>query len=273
MKGFSFFFLLLFSVAAFAQNSVNNYKYVLVPEKFSFQKEVHQYGLNTTTQMVLNGLGFDAMIDDKELPTDIAGNKCSALIADVEQRKAVFVTNLTLTLKDCRGNVLFKSKEGKSREKDYGAAYNEALRDALSSLSTLNYAYNGTVQQSATPAAAPVTTTPAATAPATAAPVATAPAATTPVATAPAAAAPVAAATAETKSNGLTLYAQPTPTGYQLIDTTPKKVLSLYKTTVAEYFIADNGSDKGILFKRNGDWQFEYYKDGKLVSEKMQIKF
>ncbi|SHM41360.1 hypothetical protein SAMN05444266_1086 [Chitinophaga jiangningensis] len=271
MKGFSFFFLLLFSVAAFAQNSVNNYKYVLVPEKFSFQKEAHQYGLNTTTQMVLNGMGFEALIDDKELPTDLAGNKCNALIADVEQRKAVFVTNLTLTLKDCRGNVLFKSKEGKSREKDYGAAYNEALRDALSSLTTLNYAYNGTVQPSAAPAAAPVATAPAATT--SAATVTTASSTTTPVATEPAATVPVAAATAETKSNGLTLYAQPTETGYQLIDTTPKKVLSLYKTTVAEYFIADNGTDKGILFKRNGDWQFEYYKNGKLVSEKMQIKF
>ncbi|WP_291910131.1 hypothetical protein [Chitinophaga sp. CB10] len=261
MKGFSFFFLLLFSVAAFAQNSVNNYKYVLVPEKFSFQKEAHQYGLNTTTQMVLNGMGFEALIDDKELPTDIAGNKCSALIADVEQRKAVFVTNLTLTLKDCRGNVLFKSKEGKSREKDYGAAYNEALRDALSSLQSLNYAYNGTVQ----PAAANTASAPVAAAPQT---VASAPAQ-----PAPAPAAPVAAATAETKNNGATLYAQPTETGYQLVDTTPKKVLSLFKTTLAEYFIADNGTDKGVLFKRGGEWYFEYYKDGKLVSEKMQIKF
>ena len=70
-----------------------------------------------------------------------------------------------------------------------------------------------------------------------------------------------------------TLYAQATPNGYQLIDTTPKKVLTLLKTSMQDYFIAEDGTSNGIVFKKNGEWYFECYKDGKLVSQKLQIKF
>ncbi|MNR43454.1 hypothetical protein D3C85_1620750 [compost metagenome] len=70
-----------------------------------------------------------------------------------------------------------------------------------------------------------------------------------------------------------TLYAQPTVTGYQLIDTTPKKVLTLYLSSVNDYFIAENETSNGIVLKKNGDWFFEYYKNGNLVSEKLLIKF
>ncbi|NIG55944.1 hypothetical protein [Chitinophaga sp. Cy-1792] len=261
MKGFTLLFLLFVPFAAFAQNTVNNYKYVIVPEKFSFQKDENQYGLNSTTQMVLGGKGFSAVLDNKEMPTELAGNRCSALTADVIQRKALFVTNLTFILKDCQGNILFKSKEGKSREKDYAASYNEALRDALSSIDTLHYEYNGTTYTAPQPSVA-VQSRPAA-------PV---------VAPAPAQAAAMqpAPATAEMtnkETNGKTLYAQATANGYQLVDTSPKIVLTLYKSTAAEYFIADSGTDKGIVLKHNGDWYFEYYKDGKLITEKLNVKF
>ena len=70
-----------------------------------------------------------------------------------------------------------------------------------------------------------------------------------------------------------TLYAQPTPNGYQLVDTTPKKILTLLKTSVQDYFIADAGGNSGIVFKRNGEWFFERYEDNKLVSQKLDIKF
>ncbi|RFS19957.1 hypothetical protein DVR12_19700 [Chitinophaga silvatica] len=250
MKRLTLIFLLLFHFAGFAQQSINNYKYVIVPEKFSFLKEPNQYGLNNLVQMVMNGKGFTAYVENKDLPKELATNKCNALMADVISRKAFLATNLTVVLKDCQGNVLFTSKEGKSREKDYALAYNEALTNALGSLDTLNYAYNGTTvaPQQATqqvvvqPAPAPQVTEKPVT-------------------------------IINSKEAGQTLYAQATENGFQLIDTTPKKVMTLLKTSLPDYFIADNGIDKGVVFRHNGQWYYEYYKDGKLVSEKLSVKF
>lgn len=256
MKACALFMLLLFAVAGYSQNTINNYKYVLVPEKYEFLKEDNQYGLNITTKLLLQQKGFTALMDDETMPAELVANKCNALRAEVVQKKGLFVTNLTLLLKDCQGNVVFKSKEGKSREKEFMAAYNLALRDAFTSLNDVEYKYDGTVfkqSQQATVAAtapAPSTTPPA---PATAS-------------------APAPATAAVTESAG-TLYAQATSNGYQLIDTTPKKVLTLLKTSMQDYFIAEDGVSNGIVFKKNGEWFFECYKDGKLVSQQLQIKF
>lgn len=257
MKRYTAILLILISFSGYAQQqTINNYKYVLLPEKFSFLRETNQYGLNTLAKSLLEEKGFSAYFDNQDIPKDLAGNRCNALNAEVVQKKGLFVTNLTLILKDCQGNVVFKSKEGKSREKEFDVSYTLALRDAFTSLNDVPYAYNGTTNaapQQTVAAAAPVT------APASASASAPAPAPTP--------------ATAETKDAAGTLYAQATPNGYQLIDTTPKKVLSLLKTSVADYFIADNGSAHGIVLKKNGEWYFEYYKNDKLIAEKLLIKF
>ncbi|SIN70464.1 hypothetical protein [Chitinophaga niabensis] len=246
------YMLLLFLLVPFSgyaqQQTINNYKYVLIPEKFSFLRESNQYELNTLTKSLLEEKGFAAYFDNSDIPKELAGNRCNALNAEVVQKKGLFVTNLTLLLKDCQGNIVFKSKEGKSREKEFDVSYTLALRDAFTSLNDVPYAYNGTTN------AAPQQVTPA-------------------PAVAPATTPAPAPAPAETKDAAGTLYAQQTPTGYQLIDTTPRKVLTLFKTSVADYFIADNGTSHGIVLKKNGEWYFEYYKDDKLIAEKLLIKF
>ncbi|OQP38648.1 hypothetical protein A4H97_18170 [Niastella yeongjuensis] len=248
MKAPVFLMLALFTVTAHAQNNLNNYKYVIVPEKFSFSKSENQYGLNSLVRDLLEEKGFTAFMSNGQIPQDVAANKCSALMADVAEKKGLFVTNLTLLLKDCQGNVIFKSKEGKSREKEFPVAYDGALRDAYTTLKAAPYQYDGTIF-----AQAPAQT-------ATAIPVAVAPAAA------------VATSAAITDATG-TLYAQVTPNGFQLIDTTPKKVMSLLKTSQPDYYIAQNGAVAGVVFKKNEEWLYEYYKDDKLVSQKLQIKF
>jgi hypothetical protein len=260
MKAYILFFFLLFTAAASAQTNINNYKYVIVPEKFDFLKENNQYGLNTAAKLLLEEKGFTALLSNEELPAEVAANKCNALTTEVTQKKGLFVTNLTLLLKDCQGNVIFKSKEGKSREKEYITAYQLALRDAFTSLNDVPYKYDGTTFTQAQPAQ---------TSPAAAIPRSTPPAAPTNApASAPASpAVPVAAEAAGT------LYAQSTPNGYQLIDTTPKKILTLLKTSLQDYFIAEGEGASGIVFKRNGEWFFEHYKDNKLVSQQLRIKF
>ncbi|MEZ2440241.1 hypothetical protein AB6805_00865 [Chitinophaga sp. RCC_12] len=251
MRRYALIILLLASFSGYAQSTINNYKYVVIPERFNFSREDNQYGLNTVAKSLLEEKGFTVYFDNSEIPRELAGNRCNALNADVVQKKGLFVTNLTLLLKDCKGNVIFKSKEGKSREKEFAASYNLALRDAFTSLNDVPYAYDGTTAEAPQQAVAPT--------------VAPAPV--------PAPANTPAPAVAETKEAAGTLYAQPTANGFQLIDTSPKKVLTLLKTSVQDYFIADNDASHGIVLKKNGDWYFEYYKDNKLISEKLLIKF
>jgi len=255
MKKYTLLLLLLISVSGYAQNTINNYKYVLVPEKFSFLKQANQYRLNALAKALLEEKGFTVYYDNSELPQEIANNKCSALNVEVLEKKGMFSTNLTLLLKDCQSNVVFKSKEGKSREKEFSTSYNMALRDAFTSLEETPYSYVASAQVQAQPVAVSV-------------PVVATPIAATPVS--PPAAKVV--AVESTNASG-TLYAQATANGYQLIDTTPKKVLTLFKTSVQDYFIADNGNNNGIVLKKNGDWFFEYYKNDSLISEKLSIKF
>lgn len=244
----------LLSIIGYSQNTINNYKYVLLGEKFGFSKYIDQYGLTTTTKQQLEKKGFVVFVGNQGLPPALAANPCNALKADVVERNGLFVTRLTLLLQDCQGNTIFKSKEGKSSEKEYPVAYNEALKDAFVSLDAVPYKYDSTQLTHSQPQLPQPQQQQATAPPATASP---APPTTTPIA------------------DDLTgiLYAQPTPNGYQLVDTTPKKIITLLKTSVQDYFIADAGGKNGIVFKRNGEWFFERYEDGKLVSQKLNIKF
>jgi len=247
MKIGAFFVFTLFTVAGHPQNTINSYKYVLVPQKFDFLKTNNEYGLNGTTRSLLEQKGFTVLWSDADLPATVAANKCAALKVEVTERKAMLTTNLTVVLKDCLGNIIFKSGEGRSREKEYNVAYDQALREAFSSLNNVPYKYDSTLAaqtQQPTPSSS----------------------------TSPQA--PISSPLAVTGISG-TLYAQAIPNGYQLIDTTPKKVLTLLKTSVQDCFLAEigAGTSNGIVFKKNGEWFCEYYKEGILVSQKLEIKF
>ncbi|WP_448699553.1 hypothetical protein ACFGVR_21195 [Mucilaginibacter sp. AW1-3] len=253
MKKYILVFSLFLSFSGYSQNTINNYKYALVPVRFSFLSEDDQYSLNSVTKAVLQNKGFIVFSDNAELPAELVHNKCLALNADLLEKSSMFSTGLTLVLKDCHGNVVFKSKQGSSREKEYRAAYTMALKDAVTSLDQVPYAYNGSTNEA--PAVPPVTTAPKVT--------------TGQIAVVT----PVVATGAAANPNTATLYAQAIPNGYQLIDTTPKKVLTLLKTSTENYFIASSDTANGIVLKINDDWFFEYYKDGKLITEKLLVKF
>lgn len=245
MKRYLLLLLLITTLSGYAQNTINNYKYVLVPEQYSFFKEVNQYGLNSLTKKLLEEKGFTVYFDNRDLPTEIANNKCKVITADLIEKKGMFTTTLTLILKDCQGNVVFKGKEGKSREKEFSTAYNDALKNTFASLNELPYTFTGEagkIESVKAPEAAVVPTN------------------------------QQVVMVESTEPSG-TLYAQVTANGFQLIDTTPKKVLALFKTSIKDCFIADNGQYKGIVLKKDGKWFFEYYNNDKLVSEELLIKF
>jgi hypothetical protein len=69
------------------------------------------------------------------------------------------------------------------------------------------------------------------------------------------------------------LFAQPVANGYQLVDTTPKVVLKMYRTSQTDSYTAVSDTKNGVVFKKGEEWIFEYYQNDQLVSEKLNIKF
>lgn len=135
-------FLLVTPTQIFSQESVNDYKYIVVPNQYEFLKEKDKYQLNSLTEFLFNKYGYVAFLEDEDVPEDLALNKCLALYVDVkDERGGVFKTKLTMSLKDCRGALVYTSKVGESRDKSFDKAYKEAIRDAFESYQQLNYVY------------------------------------------------------------------------------------------------------------------------------------
>ncbi|HEY4197095.1 MAG TPA: hypothetical protein VGM63_16245, partial [Mucilaginibacter sp.] len=108
MKRFVLILLVFCSFSGYSQTNLNNYKYVIVPERFSFLKHNDEYSLNSLTKGLLEYKGFTVYFDNNEVPTEVANNRCRALVADVLEKSSMFTTSLTLVLKDCKGNIIFK---------------------------------------------------------------------------------------------------------------------------------------------------------------------
>ena len=138
-------------------------------------------------------------------------------------------------------------------------AYTEAINEAFNSLYAMHYKY--------TPGATPVVST-STNLVSTPKPVAV------PVPVVSNASAPVSTVVAtNVAANTTVYYAQPTANGYQLVDTTPKVVMKLYKTSKSDYFTAVRDGVQGALLLKDNEWFFEYYQNDQLMSEKIAIKF
>lgn len=121
--------------------SLNQYKYVIIPETYEFTGDVDQYRLNSLTKFLFEKEGFTTFMKTEAKPDDLQQNPCMGLNTRVENNSGLFVTKLVLILEDCYGSEVFRSEEGRSREKEYETAYQEALRAAFENLKELNYEY------------------------------------------------------------------------------------------------------------------------------------
>jgi hypothetical protein len=245
-----FLALLVFTSYYSYSQSVNDYQAIIIPLQYTFLKSENQYRLNTTTKFNFIKAGFESFYKNEELTANYS-DRCSLLYADVEKEGGFLITKLYVVLKDCNDKVIFKSSVGKSKEKDFRFAYMEALNEAFQSVYDLHYKYSGVrvtselkgTQQKVAPL------------------VATSQMQNT-----------VETANLDLKDPNL-LYAQATSTGFQLIDSTPKVVMKLMKTSQLNSFIAIRDTDQGSLIFKDNQWYFEYYKNDELISEKMAVKF
>ena len=136
----SFFFLFFCSILI-AQNSINSYKYILVPKQFEFQKSVDQHQLNSLTKFLFEKAGYTVLFTDDQYPEDLAMNSCLALKVKLNNNPSFLKTKMNINLYDCKNHLIFATKEGISKEKVYKKAYYEAIRSTFVELEELNYAY------------------------------------------------------------------------------------------------------------------------------------
>lgn len=252
MKKVLFLMLFLATSLGFSQ-SLNDYKYAIVPSKFEFLKEKDQFRLNTLTKLLMEKYGFVTYFDSDVLPSEVAENNCNKVYVDVKSNGNLFVTKLTVVLKDCKNVVLFSSSEGKSREKELQVAYNQSMREAFSSFDNLEYKYNGmqNVKKEEVSNYKMITKD----------------------------------STLKLQENGIIivendlefqnlLVAEIIKLGYLLIDpATSAIVLKLYKTSNENVFIANSNSINGVVIKKGQEIFFEYYENKQLISRKLNVNF
>ncbi|WP_369753117.1 hypothetical protein AB3G34_00475 [Flavobacterium sp. WC2409] len=255
MKKVLLLLVMLVSFLGFSQ-SITNYKYVIIPLKFDFLKSENQYRLATLSKFNLNKAGFEAFYDNEPLPSDNI-QRCDLMSFDVIKEKSFLTTKMHVVFKDCYGKIIYQSETGVSKEKDYQLAYTEALNKAFVSVYALNYKYVGfnKIVESK------VNTISANSDIVTVKEVIKVEEKLVPV------------PKKELIEDTGFLYAQPVVNGFQLVDTTPKVVMKVYKTSNASCFIAEKDSNNGVLVSKDGQWYFEYYKNDKLFSEKIAVKF
>lgn len=250
---------LFISTASFAQKTLHNYKYVIVPSKFDFVKSKDKYQTSSLTKFLFNKLGFTAFLDNEELPSELTDNRCKALTGTVFDDSGMFTTKSIVELKDCNNKVVFTSKEGKSKDKEYKKAYHEAIRDAFKSIS---YSYQPLSENTVVAKQEVVQEAEEVKEPEVVEEVvnATADATENPKKT---------LKNLENKTN--VLYAQPTANGFQLVNTKPEVVFKVLKTSVKDVFVIKDKN--GVLYKDGNTWVAEYYNQNKKVVSKYQVKF
>ena len=262
------------TAVSYAQSNINEYKYVIVPNKFEFLKEVNEYRLNVLTKILLEKYDFQTLMEGEDLPEDLDNNICLALKADVLNNSGAFKTKLTIQLKNCKGDIIYTSKEGMSREKKYAVAFDEALRDAFKSFETLNYKYKPiTVLQSASitekgienkqeieqlkqeiKALKEEKKT---------------------IAQTKTEVEPIKVEeenVTEIKSTATNvLYAQKIDNGFQLVDQIPKIVYSIKNTGLNNVFLVEG--KEAIIYKIDANWVLEFYENSELKTKLLNIKF
>ena len=276
---------------------MSDYKYIIVPKRFEDFKEVNQYQTSTLVKYLLSERGFNVVYDDA-LPPDLNSNRCLGLLASLNDDSSMFTTKTTIILKDCNGANVFTTREGKSKIKEYKGAYDESIREAMKSFNGIDYAYSENSVGDEKPLTlnfkndvkslkekqisekfepkgintdkverkSPKNQNPMVIQEATS------------ENQSYKSLEPVASDVGSkkddnVKTNAEVWYAQEIPNGYQLVDSTPKIRMKLFKSSNDNMYMAQADAKSGMVYEKEGKWIFEYYENGSLVQEELNIKF
>ena len=248
-----FIFLITFSLCS-QQEKINNYKYILVPEKFEFLKKSDQYQTSSLTKFLLAKKGFVVFLStDKNIPEELFFNKCLALTATLIDDSNLFTVKNRIELKDCHGSILYTSAIGKSKEKDFKKSYHEAIRNAYSSMDDLAYEFTPKKENTNTEVVTSLSEI-----------------VTLPIAPAMKEATPVQKDVIPSVQVE-TLYAQEIVNGFQLVNTTSAIIFDVFATKRKDVFIIKDKN--GIMYQDENIWVVEYYENEQLVVKQYRVKF
>ncbi len=146
MKKIIILITIFFTTLSFSQSKLNNYKYILVPTQFEFQRSPDIHQINSLTKFLFNKAGFKAFLTNESFPNDLAKNRCEALTTRILNKPSLLSVRVTIELVDCNNTIVFTTRQGKSRLKDYRKAYNEAIRAAFKDIENANYHYKPLVK-------------------------------------------------------------------------------------------------------------------------------
>ncbi len=239
--------------------------------------------MSSLTKFLFNKEGFITLLEGEKIPKELYDNPCLGLKAEIQDKSNLFSTKVHIVLLDCRSAEVFTSAEGRSKEKDFKKGFQQSVRKAFESVKALNYSYdkNAVVEtkvalteddsiiEEVVEEPAPKIVAEAKDVKTIEEPVVAVEETVEP-STNPVVAKKV-IPTDVTIESGEVLYAQSKPYGFQLVDSTPKVVYVLQKSSEEELFILKNKN--GILHKKNGKWVVEYYDNGSLVAKELTIKF
>ncbi|MFV9483085.1 hypothetical protein ACNI3T_04565 [Christiangramia sp. ASW11-125] len=127
---------------------LNDYKYIIVPESYDILGKTNQYQLNALTKFLFEKNGFQTIMKTKTWPEDLQQNPCLGVSPVLVEDSGLFVTKMHIELQDCKGMTVYKTREGKSKEKEFQAAYQESFRDAFQELADLPYEYSSAINES-----------------------------------------------------------------------------------------------------------------------------
>ena len=269
IKNITCTFFLLISISLYSQvEKLNNYKYIIVPDKFHFVKSKDGYSTSSLTKFLLKKKGFEVYLSNDTFPEELNSNRCLSLEASVVDNSGMFKTKNQIVFKDCYKKEIFKTEVGVSKEKEYRKAYHEAIRDAYNSMSKFSYTYkpskvnvisnNGVKNDNFTTATPTIKVVE------------------KPIIISRPIVTPNVNKTKIKKevvvSSSLDiLYAQPKINGFQLVNMKPEVVFIVLKTNVEDVFIIKGKN--GILYKNGDNWFSEFYENNQLVRKEYQIKF
>lgn len=271
MKSKLVIFFLLLGVFTNAQSEINNYKYIIVPKKFDEFKKENQYRTNGLTKFLFDKNGFNVVFDD-QLPQDLNANRCLGLKVKFINKSSFLTVKTAFEFIDCNNKVVYTTKLGISKEKEYERSFNETIRESFQSFDGFTHNYTGATTQETVSKEEPIVVS----------------------FKNDVKKLPTSGKTEEKiisfkndkekaiaislPENGKSaveqvLYAQQLPNGFQLVDNTPKILYKLYKTSVSNVFMANYLGKNGMVFLKDGNWFFEHYEGTQLSTKKLNIKF
>ncbi|MEK6154428.1 hypothetical protein WIW50_14260 [Flavobacteriaceae bacterium 3-367] len=276
-----------------SQIELNDYKYVIVPKQFDSFKKENQYQTSTFIKYLLTQKGFNTVYDD-EMPDDVIRDRCLGLLVDLIDDSSLFATKTSILFKDCGGKEIFLTQEGRSKLKEFKPSYMEAIRKNFESLDGFTYSYKPKESTTEVPTKISFKDDVKQLEKEEPAPVETAakevrevvveqevtPEDQTYKSVSPKVseikkgeAKPSSQIMVEATKETNILYAQQIANGYQLVDSTPQIKLKMFGTTSPNVYLAVADDKNGMVHSKDGKWFFEYYEDGQLRVEELQIKF